>query len=159
GDRAPRSQREEILCGLFADVLGLERVAPTANFFEIGGHSLLATRLISGIRSAFGVELAIRTLFEAPSPAALAGRIDDADSARTSPVRKERPGILPLSHAQRRLWVLGQVEGADATYNVPLTLTLDGPLDVGALGLAWGDVVGRHEVLRTVFPEVGGVPR
>ncbi|MER7727955.1 amino acid adenylation domain-containing protein [Streptomyces sp. NPDC096323] len=159
GDRAPRTQREEILCGLFADVLGLDRVAPTANFFEIGGHSLLATRLISGIRSAFGVELAIRTLFEAPSPAALAGRIDDADSARTSPVRRERPEILPLSHAQRRLWVLGQVEGADATYNVPLALHLDGPLDVGALGWAWGDVVARHEVLRTVFPEVGGVPR
>nr|WSW67735.1 amino acid adenylation domain-containing protein [Streptomyces sp. NBC_00995] len=158
-DRAPRNQREEILCGLFADVLGLDHVAPTANFFEIGGHSLLATRLISRIRSAFGVEPAIRTLFEAPSPAALAARLDDADAARTSPVRKERPEVLPLSHAQRRLWVLGQVEGADATYNVPLALHLDGALDVGALGLAWGDVVGRHEVLRTVFPEVGGVPR
>ncbi|MER0448823.1 amino acid adenylation domain-containing protein [Streptomyces sp. Edi4] len=159
GKRLPRTPEEEVLCGLFAQTLGLDHVGPDDTFFEIGGHSLLVARLISRIRTAFGVELPIRAVFENPTVAELSTAVQQAERAHHAPSRRVRPEIVPLSYAQQRLWVLGEVEGPSATYNVPLVCHLEGSLDVPALRLAWGDVVGRHESLRTVFPAVGGVPR
>ncbi|WP_069170191.1 non-ribosomal peptide synthetase [Streptomyces griseus] len=158
--RGARGAREEILCGLFADVLGRDTVGAEDDFFALGGHSLLATRLAARMRRALGVEVQVKALFEHPTPAGLAAALNGAEAAR-SPLERApaRPDPMPLSYAQQRLWFLNRFEGPTATYNVPLVLRLHGPLDADALETALADVVERHESLRTVFPETGGVAR
>jgi amino acid adenylation domain-containing protein/non-ribosomal peptide synthase protein (TIGR01720 family) len=157
--RGPRTPREEILCSLFAQTLGLELVGIDDNFFELGGHSLLATVLVSRIRATLGVELPISAPFESPTPAELARALAETERRARPPIRKApRRNSIPLSYAQQRLWFLNRLKGTNAAYNMPLTLRIRGQLDVKALRTAIGDVVGRHETLRTVYSDRMGAP-
>ncbi|ELS56303.1 putative Peptide synthetase [Streptomyces viridochromogenes Tue57] len=157
--RSPRNQRERDLCALFGEVLGRSWESIDDNFFFFGGHSLLATRLISRIRAVLGVELPIRAVFETPTVAGLAASVAEATRAREPLRPTARPDVVPLSFAQRRLWFLNQFETKRSAYNIPSALSLSGPLDIPALEAALGDVVARHESLRTVLPSTGGSPR
>ena len=155
--RAPRNVTEEILAGVFADVLGLGRVGIDDDFFDLGGHSLLATRVIARITAILDVEIGLRLLFETPTVAGLATAITTTDTvAAVTPVPRDRP--LPLSFAQERLWFLAQLEPDSAEYNVPGGLELRGDLDIDALQRALTEVVARHEVLRTRFDTDAGIP-
>ncbi|MEV6347158.1 non-ribosomal peptide synthase/polyketide synthase [Actinoplanes sp. NPDC051851] len=158
--REARSPYEEILCELYADLLGLPRVGVDDSFFDLGGHSLLATRLTSRIRATLGIEVPLHQVFAAPSPTGLGAVLAASSGPVRPPVESmPRPDVLPLSFAQQRLWFLHKLHGGSATYNSPLAVRLTGPLDIGALRAALGDVVSRHEALRTVFTEVRGVPQ
>ncbi|MFL6198889.1 MAG: condensation domain-containing protein, partial [Thermoanaerobaculia bacterium] len=160
-----KSPVEELLAGIWADLLGVADVSPHQNFFELGGHSLLATRMISRVRAVLGVELPLRSVFEEPTLsgfAALAGRVrlGDAEGAPVPPlVRMPRGGPLPASFAQQRLWFLDRLEPGSFAYNLAGAVRLEGALDVAALAGALSAIVERHESLRTVFEERDGEPR
>ena len=159
GYRAPASAIEEILAGIYARVLGVERVGVEESFFDLGGDSLLAMRLIAAINAGLDAGVSVRTVFEAPTVAQLAPRIG-GEAGRLAPlVAGERPAVVPLSFAQSRLWFLDQLQGAWPVYNMPVALRLRGRLDAGALGAALADVVGRHESLRTLFAAPEGIPQ
>ncbi|HEV3051885.1 MAG TPA: amino acid adenylation domain-containing protein, partial [Longimicrobium sp.] len=159
---APRTPVEEVLAGIWAEVLRLERVGVEESFFDLGGHSLLATRVVSRIRELFGVEMPLRALFEGPTVAELAGRVEEMRRAELPVlppvVPTGRTGAVPLSFAQERLWFLDRLDPGNATYNLPASLRLAGTLDQAALERALGEIVRRHEALRTVFAEVDGSP-
>ncbi|MGU3587368.1 amino acid adenylation domain-containing protein, partial [Rhodococcus sp. C26F] len=153
--REPATESERIVAQVWAEVLGIERVGADDSFFDLGGNSLVATRVVARINEATGASLAIRGLFEDPTVAGLAARVDGGGSDRAVPelVARPRPDRIPLSLAQQRVWVLNQLDPGSATYNIPLAIRLRGALDIDALTAAVRDVVERHETLRTVYAQ------
>jgi amino acid adenylation domain-containing protein len=163
GHVAPRTLTEEVLAGIWAGLLKVERVGVNDNFFDLGGHSLLATQLVSGVRETFRVEIPLRRLFESPTVAGLAESIDEAlrdgQGTQSQPITpRARDGHLPLSFAQQRLWFIHQLEPDNATYHIATAVNVNGPLDVSALGRSLTEIVRRHEVLRTSFAVTEGRP-
>jgi amino acid adenylation domain-containing protein len=160
---APRTPTEEILAGLWGELLGVDGVGPDDEFFALGGHSLLATRLVSRIREAFGVEMPIRTIFEDPVLAALALRVDEAlradDGVRLPPLLPREGGEdAPLSFSQERLWLLQRIAPRSPAYKISPVLRFGGALDAGAMERAVAEIVRRHHVLRTVIVQTAAGP-
>ncbi|HEX3129736.1 MAG TPA: amino acid adenylation domain-containing protein, partial [Thermoanaerobaculia bacterium] len=152
----------ELIANLFAGLLGRDRVGAGDSFFDLGGHSLLATQLVSRVRSVFGVELPLDAVFEAPTPAALAERLDAARRAAVlglepPPLERVEAAPGPLSFTQQRLWFLHQLDPEDA-YHVPGALRLRGPVREDVLERTLAEIVRRHEALRTVFRTEGRTP-
>ncbi|WP_280463216.1 non-ribosomal peptide synthetase [Nocardia carnea] len=164
GDRvrtAPRTEVEEVLAAIFAELLGVPEVGIEDGFFELGGNSLVAARAVARINTALGTALTIRDLFEAGSIAALTDRFTVHEPDLTSPrlVPVARPERIPLSPAQQRLWILNRFAEHAAAYNMPLAVQLDGNLDIDVLRAGLRDVLERHESLRTTFPDLGEGPQ
>jgi amino acid adenylation domain-containing protein len=166
----PRTPAEEVVAGIWCEVLGLPQavgtaqISRTANFFELGGHSLLATQVVSRLRAATGAEMAVGEMFQSPTVAALAAALETslssgAASAAAPPLRPApRQGDLPLSFAQERLWFLDRLAPGNAAYNIPLALAARGELSLPALAAALGEMVRRHEALRTTYAAHGDRP-
>src|SRR5829696_3565411 len=160
---APRNALEEQLVEIWIEVLGVTRVGVHDDFFELGGHSLLATRVVSRVRGVFQVELPLLSLFEEPTVAGLAERIEEARRGAQSPTAPPlapapRDARLPLSFSQQRMWLLDQLEPGTPTYNISHALRLSGTLDAEALRRSLEEIVSRHEALRTTFAAVDGEP-
>jgi len=158
GGRAARNAEEQILCEMFADVLSVNAVKPSDDFFRLGGHSLLAVHLINRVRAVFQVDLPFRVIFDAPSPSALASRLRGGETSRPPLTRQQHPSPMPVSWAQMRIWFLHRMDPTGAAYTIPAALHLNGDLETPALEAALNDVVSRHEGLRTIFPEIDGAP-
>jgi amino acid adenylation domain-containing protein len=153
---APGNPIEEALVAIWADLLELDQVSTSDNFFELGGHSLLATQVITRIIDQVGVEIPLQTLFEEPTLAGLAARVQETlqqelEHAAPPIVEVSHDQPLPLSFAQQRLWFFNQLEPDSSIYNMPVALRLQGPLVVEALQQSWQIVIQRHEILRTTF--------
>ncbi|NHE68911.1 amino acid adenylation domain-containing protein [Rhodococcus sp. D-46] len=160
--REPATPTEAGVVAIFADLLGQDRVGADDGFFELGGNSLLATRVVARINAEHGIAIDMRNFFDAPTAAELAVFIDEAKisedrKAHVPLIPRERPELVPLSLAQQRMWFLNRFEPESAVDHIPVALRLSGALDVDALQGALEDLIERHEILRTVYPEVDGV--
>ncbi|WP_179377716.1 non-ribosomal peptide synthetase [Rhodococcus sp. ACS1] len=153
--RPPTTAVEGIVAGIFADVLGHERVGLDDDFFTLGGNSLLATQAVSRLGVTLDVRVPMRVLFEASSVQALSKWLESrtATGARAPLLPRTRPEHIPLSYAQQRIWFLNRFDPHSPVYNIPFALRLSGTMDTAALLAAIADVVDRHETLRTIYPE------
>ncbi|MCC3590793.1 non-ribosomal peptide synthetase [Microcoleus sp. PH2017_28_MFU_U_A] len=160
---APQTPVEDVVAGIWAEVLGLERVGIRDNFLELGGHSLLVTQIATRIRDTFQVELPLRTLFESATVADLARNLEIASQKSPTPQPSSIQPIsrhrdLPLSFSQQQLWFLCQLAPDLPFYNEPITIRLPGSVNIAALERSINEIIKRHEILRTTFAVVDGQP-
>ncbi|WP_280382619.1 condensation domain-containing protein, partial [Nocardia wallacei] len=157
--RAPSTPVEELVAGVFAAVLGVERVGADDDFFTLGGNSLIATQVVARLSAALEARVPVRDLFEYSTVAALAARVAQhaGSGGRPALTAGHRPDRVPLSLAQQRMWFLNRFDQQSAAYHVPVAVRLSGDLDVDALQAAVRDLVERHEILRTVYPDADGI--
>ncbi|ORI20683.1 hypothetical protein BJD99_00305 [Rhodococcus sp. 1163] len=157
--RAPSTPVEEAVARVFSEVLGVDRVGVDDDFFALGGNSLIATQVVSRLGVALDAVVPVRLVFEAPSVGGLAVRVEQSVGSgdRVALVARERPGVVPLSLAQQRMWFLNRFDTESAVNNIPVAVRLSGALDIDALNAAVRDVLARHESLRTVYPETDGI--
>ncbi|WP_243858727.1 non-ribosomal peptide synthetase [Mycobacterium sp. DL440] len=161
--RAPDTETEHEIVALFGELLERDGVGADDSFFDLGGHSLLATKLVAAVRTRCGVELGVADVFEHATVAGLAAKVDEL---RASGLGAGLPAIVPVPHegpsqmsaAQHRQWFQFRIDGPNPVNNVPFAARLTGPCDVEALASAVSDVVARHEILRTTYCEIDGVP-
>ncbi|MBY4128506.1 amino acid adenylation domain-containing protein [Rhodococcus fascians] len=154
--RAPTTPTEEAVASIFADVLGVERVGLDDDFFALGGNSLNATQFVARLGAALDSRVPVRDLFEASTVESLAARVQSHTGGHLELTAMPRPDRIPLSLAQQRMWFLNRLDADSAVNNIPVAVRLSGVLDVDALTAAVDDVVTRHEILRTVYPETAG---
>ncbi|MGA5545273.1 amino acid adenylation domain-containing protein [Mycobacterium sp. NPDC051198] len=161
--RAPDTETEHEIVALFGDLLERDGVGADDSFFDLGGHSLLATKLVAAVRARFGVDLGVADVFENATVAGLAARVDELQASGTGVglppiVAAQHSGPSQMSPAQHRQWFQFRIDGPNPVNNVPFAARLTGPCDVEALAAAVSDVVSRHEILRTTYREIDGVP-
>lgn len=161
--REPETATERRVAELFAELLGRDQVGADDSFFDLGGHSLLATKFVAAVRKALSVDIGVREIFELATVARIAAHLDatdtlDRDSARPQLTPAEHDGPVRLSSSQLRTWFTYRFDGPNAVNNIPFAAALRGPCDTDALAAAITDVVARHEILRTTYREIGGVP-
>lgn len=162
--REPATDTQREVARLFGDLLDRDgAVGADDSFFDLGGHSLLATKLVAAVRTSFSVDIGVQEVFELATVAQIAGHIDALRAGGGGPVRPRLVPLhldepAPLSSAQLRSWFAYRVDGPSVVNNIPFAARLCGPCDVDALTAAIGDVIDRHEILRTVYREIDGVP-
>ncbi len=164
-DAAPRlAPTEQALAGLWRRILRVDEIGRADNFFELGGHSLTAMQVVAQVRDAFGIELPLKTLFEACTLEALAAQIDLAllerrCAPRLPPIRATlRAGPAPLSFSQERMWLIQSLDPRNTAYNIPASVWIGGPLDVAALSAAFDALYRRHDMLRSTVRLENGQP-
>jgi amino acid adenylation domain-containing protein len=160
---SPRTPAEEMIAGIWSQVLSVEQVGVDDNFFELGGHSLLATLVVSQLRNVFHIELPLRNIFDYPTVATLAKSVEtikqSQDHLQSPPIVPiPRNGKEPLSFAQQRLWFIDQLEPNNTAYNHFNAVGITGALDIAALEQSLNEIIRRHEALRTSFPAEDGQP-
>ena len=161
---APRSATEEMLAGIWSEVLGLDGIGVADDFFDLGGHSLKATQVVNRVREAFQVELPVHSIFAAPTVAGLAEVIErvrrEGGSSRAAPILPvRRDQGVPLSFSQERAWFIQHLDPTNLAYHFQAKMQITGPLDVPVLERSLSEMIARHEILRTTFPAVDERPK
>lgn len=154
----PTTRTEITICDFFKGILKLNSVGIDENFFQLGGHSLLATELLLQLRKTFAIDLSISVIFNQPTVKELAQAVEQAKKKSLAVIDRQQVEVIPLSHAQRSLWFIQQLDESSASYNIPIVYTFEQPIDVLKLIKAIGKVVEKHAILRTIYPAIDGVP-